>query len=375
MLVSMRIFIDAIPLLVRSAGVKNYLFHWIVNLRRLLGEDRVSLFPYIDRLPDLDHEGSAVDAPGTLARQALFFAINQWPNHIADLMAPHDGIFHATKLLYPPRQLRLTATLHDMTCWLMPELHQAANVAAEKRFAEQVWKKADGLIAVSGSTRRDAIQVLGLRPDAIQVIHPGVAQPFFKITANGADEVRLKYGLSKHYVLYVGTIEPRKNLDLLLDVWQSLPAALREEFDLVLVGPEGWQSSATMARLRAPAPGIRYLAYVPEPDLPAITASATAFVYPSLYEGFGFPVAQAMAAGVPVITSDLSSLPEVTGGAAILIDPRSPAELRAALERLLTSPSTCAQLAVAGRIQAQRFHWEVNARQSLEFLERVLAGS
>ena len=147
---------------------------------------------------------------------------------------------------------------------------------------------------------------------------------------------------------------------------------MREQFDLVLAGPEGWHSAATLARLRARTAGIRYLAYVPEPDLPGITAGATVFVYPSLYEGFGFPVAQAMAAGVPVITSNLSSLPEVTGGAAVLIDPLSPAELCAALDRLLTSPAALSQMAAAGRIQARRFRWDLCARRSVEFFEQIL---
>jgi len=111
---------------------------------------------------------------------------------------------------------------------------------------------------------------------------------------------------------------------------------------------------------------------VPEPDLPALTAGAAVFLYPSLYEGFGFPVAQAMAAGVPVITSNLSSLPEITGGAALLVDPLSVAEIRAALDRLLTSPATRAQLSQAGRVQARRFHWDVCARQSVKFFEQVL---
>jgi alpha-1,3-rhamnosyl/mannosyltransferase len=363
----MRLFIDAVPLLVRSAGVKNYLYHWIAHLRQILGDEQVCLFPFLDRLPDLDHEGSVASPPGTLARQALFFAMNLRPNHLADLMAPPDGVFHATKLLYPPRRLQLTATVHDMTCWLLPEFHQSANVAAEKCFAERIWKRADGLIAVSENTRRDAIEVLHLKPETIRVIHPGVARPFFEATPETSAPARLRYGLQRPYALYVGTIEPRKNLDLLLDVWQTLAASVREPFDLVIAGPEGWQSTATLARLRAPAPCVRYLSYVPEPDLPGITAGATVFVYPSLYEGFGFPVAQAMAAGVPVITSNLSSLPEVTGGAAELIDPRSPAELRAALDRLLTSPATRARLAAAGKIQAQRFQWDHCARQTLDF--------
>jgi alpha-1,3-rhamnosyl/mannosyltransferase len=369
----MRICIDAIPLLVRSAGVKNYLFHWILHLRRFLGDDQVQLFPFLDRLPDLDHEGSIADPPGTLARQALFFALNLWPNRAADLMAPRDGIFHATKLLYPPRRLRLTATLHDMTCWLLPEFHQHANVTAEKRFAERIWKQAAGLVAVSGNTRLDAVRLLNLNPETVRVIYPGVAQPFFEATAEASVAARLKYGLHRPYALYVGTVEPRKNLDRLLDVWQTLPSSLLEQFDLVVAGPDGWQSAGTLARLRTPAPGVRYLAYVPEPDLPGVTAGATVFVYPSLYEGFGFPVAQAMAAGVPVITSNLSSLPEVTGGAAELIDPHSPAELHDALDRLLTSPAMRARLATAGRTQAQRFRWDRCARQSVEFFEQVLA--
>jgi alpha-1,3-rhamnosyl/mannosyltransferase len=262
-----------------------------------------------------------------------------------------------------------------MTCWLVPEFHQSANVTAEKRFAERIWKQAAGLIAVSESTRRDAVKVLGLNPEAIQVIYPGVAEPFFEATAETSASARLKYGLRRPYALYVGTVEPRKNLDRLLDAWQTLPGSVRGQFDLVVAGPTGWQSAGTLARLRAPAPGVRYLAYVPEPDLPDITAGATVFVYPSLYEGFGFPVAQAMAAGVPVITSNLSSLPEVTGGAAALIDPHSPAELRAALDRLLTSPATRAQLADAGKTQAQRFRWDTCARRSLKFFERILGGA
>ena len=358
-----RIAIDAIPLLVRSAGVKNYLFHWITHLRRLLGDQQVRLFPFLGRLPALDHEGSVAGPAGTLARQGLFYALNHCPIQVLDWIGPQADIFHSTKLLYPPRRARLTATLHDMTCWRMPEFHQPANVAAEKHFAERIWKRADGLIAVSENTRQDAVRILGLNPEIIEVIYPGVPEAYFQATPEPA---------ARPYVLYVGTVEPRKNLAALLDAWQAMPAGLREQFDLVVAGPEGWRSAETMARLRSGAAGVRYLGYVPEPDLPGLTAGAAVFIYPSLYEGFGFPVAQAMAAGVPVITSNLSSLPEITGGAAALINPRSLAEMRAALDRLLTSPAARAQLAEAGRIQARRFRWDACARQSVAVFEKVL---
>ena len=366
----MRISIDAVPLLVRSAGVKNYLYYWITHLRRLLGDEHVLLFPFLNRLPDLDHEGSVAGPAGTLARQGLLYALNLGPNHVWDWIGPRADIFHATKLLNPPRRPLLTANLHDMTCWLMPEFHEAPNVAAEKRFAARIWKRAAGLIAVSANTRRDAVCILGLDPETVQVIYPGVPEAFFQVTPETGAAAQRKYRLPRPYALYVGTVEPRKNLDRLLDAWQDLPASLREEFDLVAAGPEGWQSAKTLARL-CNSTAVRYLGYVPEPDLPGLTAGATVFIYPSLYEGFGFPVAQAMAARVPVITSDLSSLPEITGGSAALIDPRSPAEIRAALKRLLTSPATREQLAQGGRTHAQRYRWDICARQSVEFFERI----
>src|SRR5579862_539872 len=204
----MRILVDAIPLLVRSAGVKNYLFHWIVHLRRLLGDAQVPLFPFLDRLPALDHEGSIAGPAGTLARQCLLYALNLAPNHLWDTIGPATDIFHTTKLVNPPRRPRLTATVHDLTCWLMPEFHQADNVAAEKYFAERIWKNAAGLIAVSENPRNDAIRILSLAPEAIRVINPGVAETYFQARSAAGPDIRLKYGLELPYVLYVGTVEP-----------------------------------------------------------------------------------------------------------------------------------------------------------------------
>src|SRR5206468_11146650 len=126
------------------------------------------------------------------------------------------------------------------------------------------------------------------------------------------------------------------------------PSSFREEFELVIAGPEGWKHDATIPRLQQLPSGMRYLGYTAEQDLPGLFAGAAAFVYPSLYEGFGFPVAQAMAAGTPVITSNVSALPEIAGGAAVLIDPRSEAELSDAIQEMLTSPSRRCELIARG---------------------------
>jgi len=353
--------IDATSTMVRSAGVKNYVWHWIRQLRRqAAGKNEILAFPFLGELGLLDHETSALSRPATMARLGLIKAMNDVGFPPLDWLIRGADIFHATNLLRrAPKRANLTATIHDLTCWLMPELHTAGNVKADREFAESVLSRADGLIAVSENTRQDAIRLLGIAPDRIQTIHSGIAEAYF--TAEPTKRGR-------PYALYVGTIEPRKNLDTLLDVWAMLKPSLRSDFELVVAGPPGWNSDQTLARLQTEA---TYLGYVPEGDLPGLVAGATAFVYPSLYEGFGFPVAQAMAAGAPVITSNNSCLPEIVGDAAILIDPRSPAEIGSALTRLLESEVLQADYSARGRQRAELFRWEKCATQSLQFFRGV----
>ncbi len=361
----MRIAIDCIPLLLRSAGVKTYVYNWFRSLSRAAGADSIIGWPWV-QLPDTySHETSALSRPATLLRLAWLHALNYSGLPLADWAGPQVDVFHAShQLLNPPRKCRLTATLYDMTCWLVPETHAAANVRGARLFAERVMRRAAGLIAISHNSRQDAIRILGLNPDRIEVIYPGVADAFFE-----AAPVRPP---GKPYILFVGTIEPRKNVDRLLDAYRQMAPSLRAEFELVVAGPAGWGNPATLARLSMAAGGVRYLGYVPEEQLPALVAGASVFVYPSLYEGFGLPVAQAMAAGVPVVTSNVSSLPEVAGDAALLVDPQSPAEIRAAVEKILLSPDLAARLSAAGRQRARQYRWEHCAHRSLEFFRRLV---
>jgi glycosyltransferase involved in cell wall biosynthesis len=363
----LRIAIDAMPLLVRSAGVKNHLYHWIAHLDRAAPAGvSVDLFPWLGRPGPLNHEGSQVGAAHTWLSLALFHFFNLPGNPSLDWFERAD-VFHCSRLRNPPQRPRLSATLYDLTCWIMPEFHTAANVAAERRMAETVWKRADGLIAISTNTRNEAVEKLGLDARRIRVIPCGVDAPFFAAGDAEAAAARARYGLTRPYVLAVGSIEPRKNLDMALDVWAALPAELRDAFEFVIAGPEGWRAAHTVRRLRSQPAGVRYLGYVPEADLPGLTAGAALLFYPSLYEGFGLPVAQAMACGVAVLTSNVSALPETAGEGALYADPRSAAEIRSTLERLLLSPELRRKLADAGRARAELYRWEKAARQSLEF--------
>jgi glycosyltransferase involved in cell wall biosynthesis len=364
----MRICIDATSLLLRSAGVKNYVYHWMRSLQREATEHEITAFPALGHAGELNHEASVLNIWQTIPRIALLHFMNIRGNPAMDWYMQGIDVFHASnQVRNPPRRAMLTGTLYDMTCLLMPENHTPGNVQAERNFADQVLKRADGLISISHHTKSDAVRLLGLNPDKIKVIYPGVPRGFYDVLHRDIERVAQRYRLTKPYILFVGTIEPRKNINLLLDAYSQLPPDTRDAFDLVVVGPSGWAEAATIQRLKL----VRYLGYVSELDLPGITAGATVFVYPSLYEGFGFPVAQAMAAGVPVITSNVSSLPEVASEGAILIDPRSVAELKSALERLLGSPAEREALGARGAIKAREYTWAVSARKSAVFFNEL----
>ncbi|MEZ5354491.1 MAG: glycosyltransferase family 1 protein [Bryobacteraceae bacterium] len=376
----MRVSIDATPLLLRSAGVKTYFYHWLRHLARVESPIHLDLFPRLHGLGALDHESSHYGYFATRWRLGLLLAANRGiPPARWILMPRRTDLFHVSnQMRRPARNIPLSATVHDFTCWLMPELHTEANVRADRHFADAVLARAAGLIAVSENTRRDAIRVLGIDAGRVEVIYPGVSEAYFRAgatregTAPDAQSSQTTTDGEKPYVLFVGTIEPRKNVGVLMDAFAMLPASIREHYELKIAGPPGWGSAELMRRLAAPPAGVRYLGYVPEDEAPALFAGASLVAYPSLYEGFGFPVAQALACGVPVLTSSVSSLPEVGGPGAQLVDPRSAAEIRDGLLALLTSPSRRAALSGAGAAHAQRlFRWDENARRSLAFFHKA----
>jgi glycosyltransferase involved in cell wall biosynthesis len=369
----MRVLIDASSILLRSAGIKSYTWHWVQAMRELAAPgDVVDAFPLLGAgLGQLVHERSALSAWATWPRLGLLHAANVATLPALDWAVRGAAVFHASnQVRRAPRRIPVTATLHDLTTRVLPEFHTPANVRADQAFFDRIVRPAPGLIAISENTRNDAVRHLGLHPARIEVIYNGVAASYFEAAPNPA--LAGRYGIDRPYVLFVGALEPRKNVDRLLDAWLALRADLRREFALVVAGSAGWRAGSTELRLKAGVEGVRWLGYVPEPDLPALTAGATLFAYPSLYEGFGIPMAQAMAAGVAVLTSNTSCLPEVAGDGGLCVDPRSVAEITAAVDRMLGSPDLRASLGAAGRRRAQAlYQWPECARRSLEFFRRI----
>ena len=240
-----------------------------------------------------------------------------------DLKLRGTDVFHASPATSSaPRSAKLTATVEDV------------HSKAAYRFAEKILERAHGLIAVSESTRQDAIRLLGIDAEKITTIYPGVAPEYFD--AKPAHRER-------PYVVHDG------KFDTLQTAWRALKPALQREYDLL--------STSTHAD-----------------NLPGLLAGATLFVYPSLYNGFALPVAQAMAAHVAVVTSNVSSMPEVGRDAAVMVDPHDPEEIAAGITRLLESDEERAKLARYGRARAEKYRWEKCAEDSLAFFRRIAGG-
>jgi alpha-1,3-rhamnosyl/mannosyltransferase len=291
-----------------------------------------------------------------------------------DIDPPCD-IFHATNNIFPyrVRAARSVLTIHDLTLLLFPEWHPADRLATMVPAFEPAVARASHIITPSHSTRNDVLKLLPVEPERVSVVPEGIA-PIF--TPRAADEVALRLaplGLrGGEYLLFVGTVEPRKNLLRLLQAVEMTGPAVGP---LVVAGGRGWHDAGIrgeVARLER-AGRVRGLGYVPDDLRPTLLTGARAFVYPSLYEGFGLPPLEAMACGTPVLTSNVASLPEVVGDAALLISPEDVPGMAAALTRIWHDGTLRAELRARGLAQARRFSWERTARLTLDVYRTVLA--
>ena len=288
---------------------------------------------------------------------------------------PGAKLFHATEhLLMPLREVPAVLTVHDLIFHRMPEHHKPLNRWYLRWTLPLYCRRVDHIIAVSNATRQDLMAAYQLPAEKITVIHEAADPRFRPQPRNVQERVQVAYGLPERYILYVGTIEPRKNLELLLAAWAPLYQSGACP-PLVIVGKRGWLSEGFFAALESsPArEGVHLTGYVSDADLPAIYSGATLFVWPSLYEGFGLPPLEAMACGVPVVCADVSSMPEVVGEAALRIDPTNEESLREGLLRLAREPELQEDLRARGLARAATFSWARAAQETLCVYDRILS--
>jgi alpha-1,3-rhamnosyl/mannosyltransferase len=291
------------------------------------------------------------------------------------LIGPFD-VFHATNYLlrHPVRSARQVVSIHDLTVMLRPAWHPAERLREMEGGLRVAAAAADRIIAVSQNTKNDIVEHLGVDTARIDVVPLAVGPPFGPRAAEDVDAAVASVGLVRdRYLLFLGTMEPRKNLGRLLD---ALTLLKPDVGPLVLAGADGWGNDDLRPRIAALAASrrVRALGYVPEALRGPLIAGARAFVYPSLYEGFGLPPLEAMACGTPVITSRVSALPEVVGNAALLIDPLDVDGLADALRRMWDDDALRADLRTRGLARARLYTWENTARLTLEVYAAALRG-
>ena len=369
----MRIAFDGTTLTAGRTGVGYYTEHLLQHLAAEVertGDELVVI------------SNKSIDTAKPLPKHVRVYGARQFPLRIGwmQLLASRvlrdlqPDVAHFTNGMIPPASpVPTVVTVHDMSLRLHPRCHPIRRLIINRPLVAVAIRTAGAIVTVSESARRDLLRLHPTDPDRVRVVHEAAAPIFVRVLDRARlDAVRRHYRLPNPFVLYVGTIEPRKNL---LRLMRAFASARRQgmRHELVCVGPYGWSSrdlSRTIDRL-----GIRdvvhFTGYVPVDDLPCIYNLAEMFAFPSVYEGFGLPVVEAMACGTPVITSNTSSLAEIATGAAETIDPYNVDAIAAAMLRLARDESWRAELSALGLTRARRFSWNRTAREMLAVYRRA----
>lgn len=284
-------------------------------------------------------------------------------------------VVHGPNFFAPSTGLPTVVTVHDLSTIFYPEAHPLTRVRRVGLMLEEAVRRGFHILTDAMVTRHDIITTLGVAPERVSAVPLGVGHPFGPTTALERRGALATYGLQDGgYCLSVATTEPRKNLSRLIDAYAALPLDLRRAYPLILAGAAGWRNAAMLRKIAAmEREGWgRQLGFVPQVHLPAIYGGARLFVYPSIYEGFGLPVIEAMACGAPVVTSKASTLPEVAGGAALLVDPLDEGDISRGLVDGLTDVAWRTGAIPAGLRRAADLTWDRTTEETIAVYRHVL---
>lgn len=357
----------------RRAGIHQYIYQ---VLRHLPPAEGIAYTVYT-RLAD-DLAGRAkLRRNGSRLPTGNRFARIVWEQAVWPIQARRDGLTLMHSMAFATPRLApcpVVVTIYDLSFVENPESYPAA----QRRYllAETAYscRRAAHLIAISESGRRDIQRIYGTPPERIAVITPGVGDTYRPLPADQVESFRRERELPAAFILHVGTLQPRKNIPVLLDALVRLD---RPEVPLVLVGGKGWYFDAIYAQIEALglAGRVRFIGYVDDDELPLWYNAAAVLAFPSLYEGFGMPITEALACGTPVVAAATSSLPEAGGDVALYFAPRDPTALAACLARVLDDPAVSSKARAEGPAHAARFTWSQAGAQTADVYRHVAAQS
>lgn len=381
----MQICFDVSPAVHRHAGLGRYADEL---LSALLAQDRTNEYIALYNSPRelnstvLHRISQASCSARRVPLDAKPWRMCAWLAHVfnigMDRWLPRCDVFHATDHLLPRfKNAKTVFTLHDLIFRFYPEYHLPLNRWFLTVAIPYFLRRADAIIAVSECTKRDAVRLYNIASEKIVVIYEGVNPALHPITdPNRLADVRTRYAQQQPFILLVSTIEPRKNINALVDALKILRARGLPH-RLLIAGRKGWLYQPIFDHVKQTGmnDAVDFLDFVPDDDLPVLLSACEAFVFPSLYEGFGLPPLEAMACGAPVICSNTSSLPEVVGDAALLVNPRDVGELANAIERVITDNHLRDELRAKGLAQARKFSWARAAQETLQVYRQVSGSS
>lgn len=369
----MRVAIDAIPLVAKKTGVGHYtdaLAEWLARTHHDHQYELVSPF-------DFTFPNGHTPPPNLYKRFTPVHPMLRkwWLVGLPALLrlSPFD-LFHGTNYCIPVfAPCPTVVTIHDLSLYAQAATHDHKNVQRGKRRIPIMARRADMIIAPSEATKREAIQYLKISPDRIRVVYEAAREKMKPLLLADCAPVLEKHGIQRPFLLYTGTIEPRKNLLKLIRAYHEILHTTEHRPRLVLCGGRGWLDEevfSLVAELKLQQM-VKFTGYVDDADLPALYSACEVFVYPSLYEGFGLPPLEAMACGAPVVTSNTSSLPEVVGDAGVMVDPHEPLELAHVLTNLLSDPVQRDHFRHAGYQRSKLFSWERAAHETQDIYDQV----
>lgn len=367
----MRIGIDARLVFYNRAGIGQYIIQLTEALTGL--EPAEDTFLLLQSRKD---KGSIVNSNGFLRRSLWTPSHNRFEQVALSFEVSRLGLdlLHSPDFIPPfNRNYKSVITIHDLAFLLYPHFLTKESARYYGQI-DQAWRKTDHIIAVSEATKHDCIKMLGVPEKKMTVIHEAANPIYRSLPSDEARQVvKTKYKLDQDFILFVSTIEPRKNLPGLLQAYRRLRDNYKRDELLVLAGSKGWlweEVYETVTRLNLEK-HVVFLGRVPSEDLVYLYNASRLLVHPSFYEGFGLTPLEAMTCGVPVVASNISSLPEVVGDAALLIDPHDIEGLTVAIWRVLTEKELRKDLICKGLKRAQKFSWEEAARKTLEVYHKV----